>query len=370
MSHSGIGLQFTTGPGAQPHQLVIRDTEAWCPGCGLELQVRHYTDLPFHSLTTARLTAELAEPPAFDEQCRQCEHDVTEADAAVWSLHVGFGGGSGVISGFCSPEGVAGWAMRPTRSLSVQQLPAFRLSDLDPETPVTLTLDEDEIVRVCGRYWNLKSAVRRWVLRHGPPEPGQVRRIELAPGTVAFDVAADTPREMIAQKAVDPISGTPWELAPLCTADGLADGFHGAPADWLTGLGDALDGRDLWCAADPTGVFDVVDAVCNDLPIATRVRMDADGTLWLRISGRKDREGAPEIDPRTVARHAARTCSALGDVARMELDHVVIGLVLSDTPDAAQQPAAPVNILQHPSMDAADIGSTPPWTARDDAPHD
>ncbi len=370
MSHSGIGLHFTTGPGGQPHQLVIRDTEAWCPGCGLELQVRHYSDLPFHSLTTTRLQAELTEPPTFDERCRQCEHDVTEADAAAWSLHVGFGGQPGVISGFCGPDGVSGWSVRPTRSLSVQQLPAFRLSDLDPETAVIPALDEDEVARVSGRYWNLKSAVRRWVLRHRAPQPGQIRRIELAPGTVLFDVAAGTPRDTVAARAVDPISGRPWELAMLYSTETVPGGFYGAPTEWLSGLGDALNGRDLWCAADPTGVFDVIDAVCNDLPIATRVRVDADGTLWLRISGRKDRDGAPEIDPRTVAGHAARTCSALGDIARMELDLVVIGLVLTDPPDAEQPAPTTVNILHHPSKEPADIGMDPASAARSDAPHD
>jgi hypothetical protein len=368
MSHSGIGLQFTLGPGAKPHQLVIRDTEAWCPACGFELQIRHYSDLPFHSLTTARLAAAVLEPPEFDEVCGQCDHDICEEDARAWSMHVGFSSGHGILSGFAEVDGATGWALRPRRTLNVQQLPAFRPADLDAsgDQPLVATLDEDAIFSVFGRYWNPKSAVRRWVLSHPSPADGQVRRVELAPGTVVFDAPAGTPEADIQAKALDPIRGTAWIVAPLWTEESAPAGFFGAPADWLHGLAKQLEGRDLWCAADPSMVFQTVDSVCSEFPIATRVRMDADGTLWLRMSGRKDREGAPEIDPNAVALEAAQTGSAVEDIARLELDRIVIGLVLTDTPDTADTPPLPQNILQHPSMDTGDLGIGAPLTDRTD----
>ena len=363
MSHHGVGLHFTIGPTAAPEQLVIRDTEAHCPACGFEHQIRHYQSVPFHSLTVAQLQAQLARVPAFSAECTQCGHEVTAEDAAWWALHVGFAAQRGTIHGFAGRASAPAWCVRADRALDVQQLPEFEA----PANPTgelwPTSLDELHIRTVTGRCWNPKAVVRRWLIEH--PVANTVRPVELTPSLVLLDAPAGHSVDQAVAGLADPITLQSWVVQPLWVGGKAASGYHGSPDHWLADLAALLGGRDLWCAADPSVVFGALDPIVTEFPVPTALRLDAGGVLWLRLSGIKEREGAPEIDPREVAIEACRTASAVEDIARLELDRILVALITRDgADDEGHLPgdllAAPQDLRLHVPLEFDDLGKPIP----------
>lgn len=328
MSHSGIGLMFTHGPGLRPQVLYIRDIEAHCPDCGKEHFVRYYSDTPWHSLTLSMLEKLLHEAAdSLTLECDQCGAEVTGNDALRWTVHYGFPGDLGMIQGFARYDGARRWLLSPHRRLDVQQVLVWE-PDADQSNAELDALDDATIREVFGRSFNPKEAVREYLL-DGPPrftEPRLWQLVELADGLALVAAAsADSLEEALQFLELE----RDWSPVPApLVIDGVAQGaYAGAPSGWLRDLGDSvLQAANLYGVADSSRIADVASDVVGRFPLPVKIRHRDGGDLWMRLPNVKDPKVSPHLVPREIAFEAARSMTSPADVTRLEIDRVLYGV--------------------------------------------
>lgn len=317
MSNWGVGLLFSPGPGGRPELLTIRDVEAACPTCGHPAVQRFYDAVPFHSWTLAacRIALERA-GRGLHTRCTQCDTEVGEADIVRWVVHTGFARGRGLVQGFAAKSGERRWLLSPHQHLDVQLVPAWG-ERADASQREVEALTGAAVSDAFGRSFSPKEELRAW-LRATPASTPALTR--LAPGLWA----ASAPNAIDAEASLATLRAT-TTLGSWVRADLLAEGELDASAPhaafaWLSGLGAALEGRAVATFASADLVAPTLDEVLARFPVQVPVELSGD-TLVLQVPGFP--EGALTVDPRDVAREAARSASAPADLARLELDRVL-----------------------------------------------
>lgn len=341
MSHSGIGLVFTHGPGLRPQVLYIRDVEAHCSSCGKEHFVRYYSDTPWHSLTVRKLERILddaADDVAMD--CEQCGAPIDGSDAVRWTIHYGFAGDLGMVQGFARYDGARRWLLSPHRRLDVQQVLAWE-PDADQSNEELESLDEAAMRRVFGRSLNPKEAVREFLL-DGPPRFGGAiawQTIDVASGLSLVAV----PDAGLLDDALDAIiADRQWqpEVAPLVVNGEAVGTYAGAPSAWLADLPpNLLQAANLYGVANAGVVPDVARDLVSRFPLPVKIRPRDDGSLWMRLPNNKDPAASPHLIPTEIALEAARTMSTPADVTRLEIDRVLYGLTGAWSEEGDEEPA-------------------------------
>lgn len=334
MSHHGIGLLFTPGPGGRPQVLWIGDVEVWCAACGFAQFARWYGNTSWHALTTARLRHELdALPQRVSGQCEQCEAVYGPSEAARYVLHYGLPGLRGRITGFATREGQRRWMLAPHRRMDVQLVPEWS-PDIDRSNLEVDVLDEDAARRAFGRALSAKAvvrdAVRNW--------DGDARILALAPGLAAVLGEGDVGD--LAARVPDHIAGAERVVRPLVVDGVPVDGYPGAPGEWLRGL--AID-EDLTVVgvADPDPVRPAIERVIATFPIEVTLDAPTPDVVRLIAPDDTERDAPLDIHRSDVAAEAAGTLVPPEEAAHLEVErilHALTGLVadeVSATEDAA-----------------------------------
>lgn len=314
MSHHGIGLVFSFGPGGRPEVVVIGDLLLHCEVCGYESGVRRYLPAPFHTLTTRAL--ELLLPTIADGvegPCPQCAEPLTTGAVVASLLHYGFPSGKGVIRGFRQGNRTS-WLLCPHDGIDVQEVPDWSPS-VDASRVEAERLDETVISEAFGRCLSAKAQSRSWI------NGGERGVLRCGPG-LALVTGCASEEEAIAAASENTVTPGPWiavDLAP----DGALDGFYGAPAGWLAGL--QLSGDGLWGCAALSGLQEVVESIVSGFPIEVGIARDAD-TLAMILPDSDSGSPRPLLALGEIAYEAARSMSFPGDIARLEIDRILHGL--------------------------------------------
>lgn len=319
MSNWGIGLLFGFGQGGRPTVLSIRDVEAHCPACGHEVVVRRYDADPFHSLTLARLRSMLDRGPSgFSGSCLQCEAQAGEADVVRWVLHYGFPSGAGLLQGFA--EGTERrWLLSPHEAIDVQLVPAWDRS-LDQSRREVDALVGDAVRAVFGREFNAKELARRELSTPAGPSP---RVVSMGQGLVLVAASEELDEDALTRLAAGADTGEDWVVEPLVVRGVPTDGFVGAAAEWSPSSSFA----NAWGVAAAGEVRVALERIAATFPIQVGFEQRAGSELALVLPDPDEIGGqTPIIDAREVAREAARSMAHPGDIARLELDRVLLGL--------------------------------------------
>lgn len=323
MSHHGIGLLFTPGPGGRPQVLWIGDVEVWCGACGYEQFARWYGSVSWHALTVPRLEHELdALPSRVSGVCEQCDAPYGPDEAARWVLHYGFPGLRGRVTGFATNDGRRRWMLAPYRRMDVQLVPEWA-PDVDRSNIEVEALDDDAVRRAFGRSLSGKALARAEAQRaHAEP-----RVVAVAPG-LAFVVGEGSP-DQLASCVPDHIAGPGRVVHALVEAGQPASGYPGAPDEWLRGV--ELDPTlTIVGVADPAEVRPAVERVIATFPIEVVLDDPSPDVVRLVAPDDTERDDPLDIDCRGVAGEAAATLMPPEEVAHLEVErilHALTGLV-------------------------------------------
>ena len=314
MSHHGIGLSFSFGPGGRPEVTLLGDLLAHCEGCGYESGVRKYLPVPFHTLTVRALAANLSELPGqMAGACPQCESPLGVGTVSACALHYGFPAGAGVVRGFLEGESIS-WLLCPHDAFDVQEVPRWNPA-ADASRVAATRLDEPALLAAFGRPLSSKELVRRWVRSE---ESGVLRC-----GADLALVRGGADSEAAAAAADNAAVDGPWIVAPIADGSGPVEGFFGAPGGWLRGV--PLGPDPLWGCAAIGGLEKTISDILQTFPIQVGIERDADTLAMILPEGEAD-QPRPLLGLREIAYEAARSMSSPGDIARLEIDRVLHGL--------------------------------------------
>lgn len=315
MSHHGIGLAFSFGPGGRPEAVVLGDVLLHCEVCGYESGVRRYLPTPFHTLTSRALERMLPQAvEGIEGSCPQCDEQVGP-DAVVGSVvHYGFPSGNGVIRGFRRDGGVS-WLLCPHDRFDVQEVPDWTPA-ADASRVESERLDEATVLKTFGRCLSAKERARVWLASGGT---GVLR---CGPGLALISGLASTSDEASDAAAENARVDGPWVCVDL-DPGGLLTGFFGAPSGWLAGV--ELSGGPLWGCAALGGLQETAQSIVGGFPIEVALERSAD-TLAMILPGGDPDPPRPLLRLGEIAHEAARSMCSPGDVVRLEIDRILHGL--------------------------------------------
>lgn len=313
----GIGLVTPPGPDGRPMMLFLLDVRLACSGCGHSQQVRYFRETPFHSLTLRRLELILQRAGEhIDEICDQCDAAMAADEEEAVCLSVGFADGQGVIQGFRDTERLV-WSLRPHDVFDVQMIARYEPVE-DIACRNVSALSEDACRDVFGRAFNPKAALRQAIVAWGGCDVAELElaeglRVRLLPAGVRAIEEGDAARSVVLVEGGAPASGWP-----------------AAPAEWLLDLDHALRDARVVAQAEVAPIRASLERHLATFPIDTRLVEAAPGQLEA-IAGDGSEYGSRILfDLDEIAREAARTCCAPGDIARVELDRALTLIQLSD----------------------------------------
>ena len=316
MSHHGIGLCFSFGPGDRPEVTLLGDLLAHCPSCGYESGVRKYLPTAFHTLTVRALALQLdGLPGQMEGACPQCEDPLGPASVTACAVHYGFPAGAGVIRGFSS-GGTPEWLLCPHDAFDVQEVPRWDPA-ADASRVALPRLEELVLLKTFGRTLSAKEYVRRWIRSGGE---GLIRcgaDLALVRGNFSSD------EEVCAIAADNSVVSGPWIVAPIFDGFEAVDGFFGSPSGWLRGIEPGPE--PLWGCAAIGELEPTVRRVVEGFPIQVGIEREAD-TLAMIVPGGDPDQPRPLLGLREIAHEAARSMSSPGDIARLEIDRILHGL--------------------------------------------
>lgn len=299
---------------------MIRDVEAACPVCAHPAVQRFYDAVSFHSWTLAACRRALEHGgTGLAADCDQCGARVGEEDIVRWVVHTGFARGAGLVQGFAERKGERRWLLSPHERLDVQLVPRWD-SGADASQRELAHLQADDVMRVFGRAFSPKEALRAWLLSTEDEERALTR---LAPGLWALATYGSLDSDAARADIEAASGGASWVGVDL-VRDGEADASapHTA-AGWLRGVEAALQERSVRAFARADDVEETLRAILARFPVQVPVERDG-ARLLLGVPGFAP--GAVAIDPVAVATEAARSASDPADVARLELDRILWGV--------------------------------------------
>ncbi|MFT6626919.1 MAG: hypothetical protein ACJA1R_000171 [Flavobacteriales bacterium] len=349
MSNWGIGLLISPGPGGRPEAVLLRDAEAHCGKCGWETVERTYESTSLHATTTRVLSSLLdAGAPSLAQTCLQCGDAVGPEHVVRWVIHFGFMSGRGLIQGFGTTDGARRWLLSPHQAMDVQLVPAWE-NTADRSREEVEALDEPTVARVFGRAFQPKQRVREWVATSVDAHDDTLHY--LGPGTYVQLLRPDDANELdaviaSARKTLDqsePEAG-PWHLETLVHDGEPADTYPHAPAAWLSGLDDALEGLTVLSFVGLGRVKPALEHIVSGFPIQLLFEPIDEETLRMRLPDLDGWPDHPTLDLTGIGAEAARTMLTIDDAARVELERLLQSLTRlnhDDTPETDPEPAEP-----------------------------
>lgn len=329
----GVGLLMPPGADGRPMALYLSDLEADCGACGRTTMRRYFLSTRFHSLTLARLEQLLLSlPAAIEGTCEQCDATLTPEAVRRWSLQFSPGDGDGLIVGICDKSGVPRWRVSPHEFLDVQAVPMMEWADEDISSVRLDLLNESTFFSAFGRYLNPKSAVRRAILALSDPEhppipggrwlPEGAVITEPAPGFRIWVGPAERQDAFLA-------SEDPDLPHALLVEDGMiASGYPDAPVQWLSDLVSELAGLSVIAFAETEPVDASLRRHFSRFPVDIGF-VEAGDVLRVVAGDGSEPNSVLEFGLRGLAKEAARTAAAPGDIARVEIDRAMTLLDLA-----------------------------------------
>lgn len=322
----GVGVLFPPGSDGRPTALYVADLQVNCVACGLELTRRYFLSTRFHPLTVLRLEQLLVSlPSAIEGECAQCEEPLAPQGVERWAMQISPGDGDGLLHGLCDPEGKPRWRFYPHDFLDVQGLPRLEM----PEDISSVALDaltELDFYAASGRYWSPKSALRRAILADDEELavlPGALLEDD---GSVLLDAAPGlrfwigVPED--APLALEALREAGWAAALLVDDGETNDAYPDAAYYWMDDLTPHLEDTSVIGAAHPDAADDALRRHFERFPVD--LRFERDGDLLRVIAGDGDTPSKRLDFPlEGICEEAARTGSAPGDIARIEIDRAL-----------------------------------------------
>jgi len=323
----GIGLLMPPGPDGRPTAVYLIDMQAVCGACGKEALRRYFLSTPFHSLTLRKLERLFdAAPDAIEGVCEQCDAELQPEDVERWSLQYAPADGQGLLLALAEREGETAWRAVPHDHLDVQSQPVWSWDRQDISVVALPSLNEVTFTEAFARAMNPKSVLRQAILAfhdrsHQAPlgatftESGACV-VEAAPGLEFWIGSADGQHQAVASR---PLRAT----HALLVEDGtIADGYPDAPARWLGDLATFLSEISVVAFVDPSAADASLRRHFHRFPIDLQFE-DAGDILRVIAGDGADDHAALEFQPHAIAKEAARTGAAPGDIARAEIDRAL-----------------------------------------------
>lgn len=326
-------FSFAPGPGGRPNAMYMLDLDCCCDLCGFEQFQRFYHSTAFHSLTLLGLE-ELVDrgPLKAGYQCENCGDAVGADQVRHVVLAYGFADDAGVIRIFDEVgEQRRRFEVTPRRRLDPQTVPRW---SADPDAfgdghCVIDDLREDDVVRLLGRPFNPKLAIRDR-LQDWLAEPGKPVCTKIADG-MWLVIAADAEASKTASKQLD--AGENTHIIALSDSAPKALPTHAEP--------NRLTGR--WSTWLPDSAADAVagGSVAVDFHLSPAPAIDAirrtfevgrlnyerhdgdDGPVFTAIETPRDQSYGADLRVADVLRRAAHTGITPGESGRLCAEEIV-----------------------------------------------